>query len=254
MEAMAEAKADEVPSTRRWLVPALAFLTVLAVGWLLKAQLAEVAGWVSGQVLAFAQWVKTLGPWGPLVFIAGYVVAVVGFVPASLLTIGAGTIFGVVAGTAWVFVAASLGACAAFALARTVARGAVERRILANPRFAAIDRAIAKDGRKIAVLLRLSPVIPFALLNYALGLTRIRFADYAIACIAMLPGTLLYVYIGSLVGDLAAVAAGSAASEGEGLQRAFKLAGLAVTAFVTVMITRIARRALADATHELRPG
>ncbi|MGH7290376.1 MAG: TVP38/TMEM64 family protein, partial [Myxococcota bacterium] len=195
---MAEAKA--VQSPRRWLVPALALVALLAVGWLVKPQAAAVAAWLSEQLLVFAQWVKTLGPAGPLVFIAGYALAVVGFVPASLLTIGAGTIFGVVAGTAWVFIAATLGACAAFMLARTVARGAVERRILANPRFAAIDGAIAKDGRKIAVLLRLSPVIPFTLLNYALGLTRIRFADYAIACIAMLPGTLLYVYIGSLVG------------------------------------------------------
>jgi uncharacterized membrane protein YdjX (TVP38/TMEM64 family) len=249
---MSEAKA--VLPTRRWLVPVLALIAVVAIGWLVKPQAAAVAAWLSAQVLAFAQWVKTLGALGPLVFVVGYALAVVGFVPASLLTIGAGTIFGVVAGTAWVFIAASLGACAAFALARTVARGAIERRILANPRFAAIDRAIARDGRKIAVLLRLSPVIPFTLLNYALGLTRIRFADYAIACIAMLPGTLLYVYIGSLVGDLAAVAAGSAATEGEGLQRAFKLVGLAVTAFVTVTITRIARRALAEATADLRAG
>jgi uncharacterized membrane protein YdjX (TVP38/TMEM64 family) len=251
---MAEAKADGAQSPRRWLVPVLALLALIAVCGLLAPQFAAVAGWLSGQVLAFAQWVKTLGALGPLVFIAGYALAVVGFVPASLLTIGAGTIFGVAAGTAWVFIAASLGACAAFALARTIARGAIEKRILANPRFAAIDRAIAADGRKIAFLLRLSPVIPFTLLNYALGLTRIRFADYALACIAMLPGTLLYVYIGSLVGDLAAVAAGSASSEGEGLQRAFKLVGLAITAFVTVMITRIARRALAEATADLRPG
>jgi len=251
---MVEAKAGSVQSARRWLLLAIALVALIAVGWLIKPQAAAFAGWLSAQVLAFAQWVKTLGALGPLVFIAGYVLAVVGFVPASLLTIGAGTIFGVVAGTAWVFLAASLGACAAFALARTVARGAIEKRILDNPRFAAIDRAIARDGRKIALLLRLSPVIPFTLLNYALGLTCIRFADYAIACIAMLPGTLLYVYIGSLVGDLAAVAAGSAASEGEALQRAFKLVGLAITAFVTVKITRIARGALAEATAETRSG
>lgn len=251
---MAEAKADGVRPSRRWLTPALALVGLVALGFLLRPQAAALASSISGQVLAFAQWVKTLGALGPLVFVVGYVVAVVGFVPASLLTIGAGAIFGVVAGTAWVFLAASLGACAAFGLARTVARGAIEKRILANPRFAAIDRAIANDGRKIVFLLRLSPVIPFTLLNYALGLTRIRFTDYAFACIAMLPGTLLYVYIGSLVGDLAAVAAGSAASEGEGLQRAFKLAGLLVTAFVTVTITRIARRALAEATAEVRSG
>ena len=238
---MSGANSGSRGSALRWLALAVAGVAIVLLGRS-----------ASTQVIAFAEWVDTLGAWGPVVFIVGYVLAAIAFVPGSVLTIGAGTIFGVVAGTAYVFVAATLAACAAFLLARTVARKAIEKRIAGNARFAAIDRAIGRDGRRIAFLLRLSPVFPFSLLNYALGLTRIGFADYAVACIGMLPGTLLYVYIGSLAGDLAAVAAGTASTEGSGLRRAFFVAGLVVTAIVTVLITRIARRALAEATEE--PG
>lgn len=240
---MSEAGSGGRGAALRWLAIAVAVAAVVVLGRS-----------ASTQVVAFAQWVETLGAWGPVVFIAGYVLAAVAFVPGSVLTIGAGTIFGLVEGTIYVFVAATLAACAAFLLARTVARAAIEKRIAGNARFAAIDRAIGRDGRRIAFLLRLSPVFPFSLLNYALGLTQIRFADYAVACTGMLPGTLLYVYIGSLAGDLAAVAAGTATAEGSGLRRAFFVAGLAVTAIVTVRITRIARRALAEATGEPEPG
>ena len=240
---MTEAKNGGGRSALRWLALAAALVALILLGRS-----------ASAHVIAFAEWVKTLGAWGPVVFIVGYVLAAIAFVPGSVLTIGAGTLFGIVAGTAYVFVAATVAACAAFLLARTVARGAIEKRIAGNARFSAIDRAIAVDGRRIAFLLRLSPVFPFSLLNYALGLTRIRFADYAVACIGMLPGTLLYVYIGSLAGDLAAVAAGTASTEGGGLRRAFFVAGLVVTAIVTVLITRIARRALAEATLEKGPS
>jgi uncharacterized membrane protein YdjX (TVP38/TMEM64 family) len=203
---------------------------------------------VGGELAGFAAWVKTLGALGPLVFVAVYALAVVAFVPGSLLTLAGGAVFGVVAGTAYVFAAATLGACAAFLLSRTVARRAIERRIASSPRFAAIDRAIAEDGRRIVFLLRLSPVFPFTLLNYALGLTRVSFADYALACIGMLPGTLLYVYLGSVAGDLAAIAGGATPARGGWLERGFFLLGLAVTALVTVRITRTARRALAGVT------
>jgi len=208
---------------------------------------------LGGELQALVEWVRTLGPLAPLVFIAVYVAAVVAFVPGSLLTLAGGALFGVVAGTAYVFVAATLGACAAFGLARTVARGAIERRVAASPRFAAIDGAIAADGRRITFLLRLSPVFPFSLLNYALGLTRVRFADYVIACLGMLPGTLLYVYLGSLAGDLAALVGGAPRPSGGWLERGFFVAGLVVTALVTVLITRTARRALREATGE-EPG
>jgi uncharacterized membrane protein YdjX (TVP38/TMEM64 family) len=186
------------------------------------------------QLEVFTHWVDTLGAVGPLVFVVGYALATVMFVPASLLTVAAGATFGLLLGTVYVFAGASLGACSAFLLSRSFARQAIERRLSGNARFAAIDRAVSAEGRKIVFLLRLSPVFPFSLLNYALGLTRVRFADYALACLGMLPGTILYVYLGSVV---TGVAAG---------WRIF--VGLAVTAVVVVLITRIARNALARAT------
>jgi uncharacterized membrane protein YdjX (TVP38/TMEM64 family) len=201
------------------------------------------------QIPRFAAWVDALGVWGPVVFIAGYTIAVVAFVPASLLTLAGGAIFGLVAGTAYVFVAAMLGSCLAFLVARYVARRPIEARLDGNERFAAIDRAVGAQGRRIVFLLRLSPAFPFNLLNYALGLTGVRFADYAIAGVGMLPGTLLYVYSGKVAGDVAALA-GGAASEGGGAQTALWVVGLIATAIVTILITRIARRALAQATGE----
>src|SRR5262245_51294196 len=123
----------------------------------------------------FNVWIEGLGFWAPLVFILGYVVATVAFIPGSLLTGASGYLFGLVYGTLYTFVGATLGSSAAFLVARYLARGWVERKIAGNPRFAAIDRAVGKEGLKIVVLLRLSPVFPFNLLNYSLGLTRVRF-------------------------------------------------------------------------------
>jgi uncharacterized membrane protein YdjX (TVP38/TMEM64 family) len=202
---------------------------------------------LGGYVPAFAEWVNGLGFWGPAVFVAGYVAAVVAFVPASLLTLAAGAIFGLGEGTAYVFVAATLGSCLAFLVARYVARGWVEARMQGNARFAAIDREIARQGGRIVFLLRLSPAFPFNLLNYALGLTRVRFRDYALAAVGMLPGTFLYVYLGRLAGDLAALA-GGAEHEETTAERVLLVVGLVATVVVVAIVTRIARRALAEAT------
>src|SRR5437660_81710 len=119
--------------------------------------------------------------------------------------------------------------------------------IAANPRFAAIDRAVGAEGRKIVFLLRLSPVFPFNLLNYALGLTRVRFADYFLASAGMLPGTVLYVYSGKLLGDVTALAGGASVEKGAGYYAVVVL-GLLATVAVTVVVTRTARRALGEAT------
>ena len=201
-----------------------------------------------GYVPQFATWVDSLGVWGPVAFIAGYVVAVVAFIPGSILTLAAGAIFGIGAGVAYVFVAATLGASAAFLVSRYVARSAIEKRLAGNPRFAAIDRAVGNEGRKIVFLLRLSPVFPFNLLNYGLGLTRVRFADYVVACFGMLPGTLLYVYYGKLAGDVAALAGGAAPERGAEYYAVLVL-GLVATIVVTAIVTRIARKALASQTE-----
>ena len=196
----------------------------------------------------FAEWVKGLGVWGPIAFIAGYVVAAVLFIPGSLLTLAGGAIFGLTKGVMIVFLAAVLGSSAAFLVSRYVARSSIERRLAGNARFAAIDRAVGAQGRKIVFLLRLSPVFPFTLLNYGLGLTNVRFVDYVIASIGMLPGTLLYVYYGKVIGDVAALAGGTAMEKGPA-DYAILILGLAATIVVTTIVTRIARRALSDVTQ-----
>ncbi len=219
---------------------------VAAVALALLVLLGRAAG---GQVPRFAAWVGSLGPLGPVVFVVGYALAVVAFVPASILTLGAGAIFGLWKGVALVLLAATLGAGLAFLVARYLARGAVERRIAGNPRFAAIDRAVEEQGRRIVFLLRLSPAFPFTLLNYALGLTRVRFGDYLVASAGMLPGTFLYVYYGQVLGLAAAVAGGAGREKGVADWALLGL-GLVATIVVTTLVTRLARRALAEATGE----
>ena len=225
----------------------------LALGIGAIAALLYLGRSAGGYVPVFAEWVDGLGVLGPIVFILGYAIAVVAFIPGSLLTLAAGAIFGLAEGTLYVFVAATLGATLAFLIARHAARAAIERRIQGDERFAAIDRAVGAEGRKIVFLLRLSPVFPFNLLNYALGLTQVRLVDYFVASVGMLPGSLLYVYTGKVAGDVAAIAGGQAGEKGAGDWLVLGL-GLVATAVVTVFVTRIARRALATATGEVAAG
>ena len=240
--AAGEAGAADLPERTRpgatWMRLAL---TLAGVGVLV------LVGRQAGGVLPrFAAWVESLGAWGPLVFILGYAAAVVAFVPGSVLTLAAGAIFGVLWGVVWVFIAAVFGSAAAFLIARYVARDAVARRLAANPRFAAVDRAVGREGRKIVFLLRLSPLFPFTLLNYALGLTTVRFADYLLAAVGMIPGTILYVYYGKLAGDVAALAGGAAVERGSGYWLVLAL-GLVASVVVATLVGRTAKRALTEA-------
>lgn len=200
---------------------------------------------VGALVPQFAQWVAGLGVWGPVVFILGYIVATVAFIPGSILTLAAGAIFGLVRGTMYVFVGATVGSILAFLVSRYFARSAIERKLAGNRKFDTIDRAVGAKGLKIVLLLRLSPVFPFNLLNYGLGLTKVRLRDYAIASVGMLPGTFLYVYYGKLAGDVAAVAGGVEVSKGPAYWTVLIL-GLVATIVVTTIVTRIARKALKE--------
>lgn len=222
---------------------ALGVLALLALWWLSHR--------AAGAVPRFAAWTAGLGLWGPLVFVLGYAAAVVAFVPASLLTLAAGALFGVTAGTAYAFAAAVLGSSGAFLVSRHLARARFEQRFAASPRFRAIDGAIAAQGRRIVFLLRLSPAFPFNLLNYALGLTRVSLADYLVASLGMLPGTLLYTYSGRIVGDVALLASG-AGRPGGALRWALVGVGLAATAAATWLLSQAARRALDAATAQAR--
>jgi uncharacterized membrane protein YdjX (TVP38/TMEM64 family) len=136
-----------------------------------------VGEWLDGVLDRLRQ----LGVWGPILFSMIYVVASVIFVPASWLTLGAGYAFGVVAGALSALTGGLLGAVATFFLGRTLARHIVESRLAKSPRFAALDRGVADEGFKIVLLVRLTPALPFAPLNYAFGATRVRFRDYRLS-------------------------------------------------------------------------
>jgi uncharacterized membrane protein YdjX (TVP38/TMEM64 family) len=200
---------------------------------------------LSGQLPKLTAAVDALGVWGPIVFVAAYALACVAFVPASLLTLAAGALFGIVKGTIFVLAGATLGSLGAFLIARYVARDWVAQRIARDARFAAIDKAIAEQGRRVVFLLRLSPVIPFNVLNYALGLTQVRVVDFLIASIGMIPGTLLYVYTGNLAKVVAG--ASTAPPRGPAFYAVLGL-GLAATAAVTILVTKLAKRALSTVT------
>lgn len=187
--------------------------------------------------------IQGLGLWGWALFVVLYIATAVLLLPAVVLTLGAGAVFGVVQGWVLVTVSATLAATAGFLVGRHLARDWVERRIRVNPTFRAIDDAVAREGWKIVGLTRLSPVFPFNLLNYAYGVTRVSLRHYVLASsVGMMPGTLMYVYLGSLAGDLATI--GSSQQARTTAEWIFYGVGLLATLAVTVMVTRIARNAL----------
>lgn len=195
------------------------------------------------------QWIESLGVGGGIAFIAIYIAATVAFLPGSILTLGAGAVFGVLLGAVYVFVGATLGAIAAFLVGRYLARGWISQKIEGNQRFEAIDNAVASEGFKIVLLTRLSPVFPFNLLNYAFGITGVSLKDYALGSIGMIPGTVMYVYIGSLAGDLARIGIDPQPTNPT-IQWAIRIIGLIATVAVTIYVTRLARKALADRVSE----
>jgi uncharacterized membrane protein YdjX (TVP38/TMEM64 family) len=199
---------------------------------------------VGGPLLTLVEWIRGAGALGVLVFALAYVLATLLLLPGSLLTASAGFTFGPALGTLVVSPVSALAATLAFLLGRSVARDWVTRRIASHPRFAAIDRATGESGFKIVFLLRLSPIFPFTLLNYALGLTSVRTRDYVAASVlGMLPATFVYVYLGSLVTGAGQLLHGPQASGGFG-GRLLQALGLLATAVAVTVITRAARKTL----------
>ena len=191
------------------------------------------------------QWINGLGSLGGIAFIGIYIIATVAFLPGSILTLGAGVIFGVILGSLYVFIGATLGATAAFLVGRYLARDWVTNKISDNKKFAAIDKAVSKKGLKIVLLTRLSPIFPFNLLNYALGITGVSLQDYFLGSVGMIPGTIMYVYIGSLAGNLAFIGSESK-PDNMILHWVIKIIGLIATIVVTIYVTKIAKKALED--------
>ena len=189
------------------------------------------------------QWIDSLGYWGYLIFILIYILATVFLISGAILTLGAGLIFGVIKGSIIVSLASTLAAAAAFLIGRYLARKWVAKQIETQPKFKAIDEAVAQEGWKIVGLTRLSPIFPFVFLNYAFGVTQVSFKDYVLASwIGMMPGTIMYVYIGSLAKDLATLVAAS--GEDNTIQRVLRIIGFIATLAVTVYVTKVAKKAL----------
>jgi uncharacterized membrane protein YdjX (TVP38/TMEM64 family) len=222
----------------RWTVIALLVAALLLAPYFLP---------INDYLRDFLTWAQGLGVWGLVLLAAFYTPACLLMIPGSLVTLAGGALFDFVPGTVAVSLGSTVGACAAFLVGRGVARGWVERQVSANPRFRAIDHAIGAQGFRIVLLLRLSPVFPFNLLNYALSLTRVRFRDYALASwVGMLPGTMFYVYLGSKLETLAQLFT----RRREPSELVLDGIGLAFAVVATVYITRVAKRALDRAIAE----
>lgn len=205
---------------------------------------------VSQWLLQLAAWIKGAGAVGVLVYVLVFIAATLLLIPGSILTAAAGFAYGPLWGTLLVSVASVVAATLAFVLGHSLLRGWAARRLVAHPRLLALSQATRRSGYYIVLLLRLSPVVPFNLLNYALSLTPVRMRDYVLASlIGMLPGTALYVYLGSMVTNASQLLSGGRSLAG-GWGEAMYALGLVATVAVTVLTARIARRELARASGE----
>ena len=191
-------------------------------------------------------WSEGLGIWAPVLIGAIYVPATILFIPGSFLSFGAGMMGGVIGGSIAVSLGSMAGASISFCLGRTLFRRRIEGMVSQNQKFQAIDRAVAREGFKIVLLSRLCPVCPLTLLNYAYGLTKVRFRDYFWGSwLGMLPGTFTYVYLGATAKSIVSITGG----KGEGSMGETLLfgAGLMATLAVMLLITRIATKAIREA-------
>jgi len=222
-------------------VARLIALTVIVIALFLAMKFLPVQQWLK----SFNDWVGQMGLAGIFIFIAVYAAATVLLAPGAILTIGAGFAFGLWKGFLAVSGGATLGATLAFLVARFVARDKIEAMARRNTKFQRIDNAIGQQGAKLIFLLRLSPVIPFNLSNYFYGLTAVKFWPYVLASwIGMMPGTFLYVYIGTAGKAAVSVAGGGEAMKHRWQYWTFLSVGLAATVVVTIWVTKIARDAL----------
>ncbi|WP_373479795.1 TVP38/TMEM64 family protein [Geminocystis sp.] len=186
-------------------------------------------------------WILELGSWGAIAFIIIYIIATIFLIPGSALTLGAGLIFGVIKGTIFVSIGSVMGATVSFLIGRYFLRTWVEKQIDTQPNFKAMDKAVAQQGWKIVGLTRLSPLFPFVFLNYAFGVTQVSLRDFVFASwLGMLPGTVMYVYLGSLPKTAAEVSGGDT----DTLKLILNIIGLIATVAVTVYVTKIAQKAL----------
>ena len=219
--------------------PRVVIFVVVVIALLTAAATLPIVDWVRWLLT----WVEENRAVSWAVFIVVYIVATVFLVPGSLLTLGAGFVFGLPIGFVIVSFASVAGASCAFLVGRFFVRGWVEGKLVNMPRFNALDRAVGEKGWLIVLLTRLSPVFPFNLLNYALGITQVRFTHYVLASwVGMIPGTVLYVYFGSVALNIAELFSGNLPESDASVWLFY--GGLTATLVLTVVVTRFATRAL----------
>jgi uncharacterized membrane protein YdjX (TVP38/TMEM64 family) len=193
------------------------------------------------------QWIHNLGPWAPVAYILFYAISCVIAIPGSVLTLAGGFLFGIGAGTLYVSIGATLGATLAFLAGRYLLRRWIVGRIGSNLKFQALDEAVAREGWKMVLLVRLCPIFPFPVTNYGFGITRISLKEYVLASwIGMMPAMVVLVYIGSLASSLANL--GSGGRTRTPLEWTLYVIGLIMAVVVTIYITRVAKRALQEKT------
>jgi uncharacterized membrane protein YdjX (TVP38/TMEM64 family) len=217
------------------------FAAACLVIWLVKTTDARAI------IRSILEKIDQLGPWAPVWFILSYIVACLTFFPGVVLTMGAGIMFGVFWGTFYVSIGATLGAGCAFLISRYVMRDWVRQKLERYPLFRVVDDAVAQHGWKIAGLIRLSPAFPYIPLNFVFGLTRIPFWQFMVVTyFAIYPLTALFVYLGSLVGDLADLGTKPIATGN--MKWIVAGVGLVSTITVTILVTRMARKILKTPT------
>jgi len=182
---------------------------------------------------------QLFGRWAPILFVLLYVLATVLFVPGSVLTVAGGALFGPVAGTLWNLIGATLGAALAFMIARYVVSDWVAAR--SGERLGRLMRGVEEEGWRFVAFVRLVPLFPFNLMNYAFGLTRIRLREYVLASlVCMAPGAMAYTYLGYAGREAASGQAGA-------IRKAvLALALLAVVAFLPRLVRRVKGRRFTD--------
>ncbi|XP_039136711.1 TVP38/TMEM64 family membrane protein slr0305 [Dioscorea cayenensis subsp. rotundata] len=198
----------------------------------------------------FLIWIKqNLGPWGPLVLAIAYIPLTILAVPASILTLGGGYLFGLPVGFVADSIGATIGATAAFLLGRTIGKPYVISKLKDYPKFQAVAIAIQRSGFKIVLLLRLVPLLPFNMLNYLLSVTPVGIVEYMLASwLGMMPITFALVYVGTTLKDIADVTHGW--SEVSTSRWLFIILGFLISAILMVCVTKVAKRSLEKALAE----
>ena len=223
-------------------------LALIAVGLVVIAWLGRD---LAVHLPAIEKWIADLGFWGPVVFVVLVAVCTMVFLPDTPFAIAGGVVFGLWWGTMLLTIAAFINAALTYCLSRNLLRGQVEKWLERSPKLAAIQRAASHQGVRFLLLLRLTPVSAVAVSNL-LGAAGIRFAPFIIACVGLIPGLFVEVYLGSIAKHVTKTAGGvSAASTTE---TSIRIAGLLVCFIVLALITRAARKALSECDESLDPA